>query len=61
MASENPAHGSKAGDLTADGTEGPKSDDININGQFWTSPYGLDSNGNKLQRRDPKLQYRSRS
>jgi len=52
MASENPAHGSKAGDLAA------SEDDVGINGQFWTSPYGLDSSGNKLQRRDPKLQYR---
>lgn len=48
----------ETGDLTTDGVEGPKSDDVNINSQFWTSPYGLDSSGNKLQRRDPKLQYR---
>ena len=58
MASEDPAHGSKAGDLTKGGTEGPRSDDVSISSQFWTSPYGLDSSGNKLQRRDPKLQYR---
>jgi len=48
----------ETGDLTTDGVEGPKSDDVNINSQFWTSPYGLDSSGNKLQRRDPKLQHR---
>lgn len=48
----------ETGDLTTNALEGPKSEDININSQFWTSPYGVDSDGNKLQRRDPKLQYR---